>query len=142
MAVPLWGDEGWSGQWWLELCWGEEEQGQGLGTVCLCRAPSAASLLLQVLGQSRRSSLSGCQQCFSVTSSVLLSLFVSPIITAVTVGKCTRTALRALPTCWRAWGQCIGAIAVEHLGGVSDAQGSLGFPCGEGQLGLLLRARQ
>lgn len=40
----------------------------------------------KVLGQSRRSSLSGCQQCFSVTSSVLLSLFVSPIITAVTVG--------------------------------------------------------
>ncbi|NWS63208.1 RN19B ligase, partial [Chunga burmeisteri] len=35
---------------------------------------------------SRRSSLSGCQQCLSVTSSVLLSLFVSPIITAVTVG--------------------------------------------------------
>ncbi|KAM4680632.1 E3 ubiquitin-protein ligase RNF19B-like isoform 3-T4 [Amazona ochrocephala] len=40
----------------------------------------------EVLGQSRRSSLSGCQQCLSVTSSVLLSLFVSPIITAVTVG--------------------------------------------------------
>ncbi|XP_035756834.1 E3 ubiquitin-protein ligase RNF19B-like [Egretta garzetta] len=39
----------------------------------------------RVLGQSRRSSLSGCQQCLSVTSSVLLSLFVSPIITAVTV---------------------------------------------------------
>ncbi|NXL96892.1 RN19B ligase, partial [Tyrannus savana] len=35
---------------------------------------------------SRRSSLSGCQQCLSVTSSVLLSLFVSPIITAITVG--------------------------------------------------------
>lgn len=44
-------------------------------------------LFLEVLGQSRRSSLSGCQQCLSVTSSVLLSLFVSPIITAVTVGK-------------------------------------------------------
>ncbi|XP_066036306.1 E3 ubiquitin-protein ligase RNF19B-like isoform X2 [Chamaea fasciata] len=40
----------------------------------------------KVLGQSRRSSLSGCQQCLSVTSSVLLSLFVSPIITALTVG--------------------------------------------------------
>ncbi|XP_055667239.1 E3 ubiquitin-protein ligase RNF19B-like [Falco peregrinus] len=40
----------------------------------------------KVLGQSQRSSLSGCQQCLSVTSSVLLSLFVSPIITAVTVG--------------------------------------------------------
>ncbi|KAM9297832.1 E3 ubiquitin-protein ligase RNF19B-like isoform 3-T3 [Morus bassanus] len=39
----------------------------------------------KVLGQSRRSSLSGCQQCLSVTSSVLLSLFVSPVITAVTV---------------------------------------------------------
>ncbi|KAM4904180.1 E3 ubiquitin-protein ligase RNF19B-like isoform 3-T3 [Sylvia borin] len=39
----------------------------------------------KVLGQSRRSSLSGCQQCLSVTSSVLLSLFVSPIITALTV---------------------------------------------------------
>ncbi|NWU86764.1 RN19B ligase, partial [Onychorhynchus coronatus] len=37
-------------------------------------------------GPSRRSSLSGCQQCLSVTSSVLLSLFVSPIITAITVG--------------------------------------------------------
>lgn len=118
MAVPLWGDEGWSGQWWLELCWGEEEQGQGLGTVCLCRAPSAASLLLKVLGQSRRSSLSGCQQCFSVTSSVLLSLFVSPIITAVTVGKCTRTALGALPTCWRAWDQCIGPSQWSISGGV------------------------
>ncbi|XP_068792668.1 E3 ubiquitin-protein ligase RNF19B-like isoform X4 [Struthio camelus] len=43
-------------------------------------------LLLKVLGQSRKSSLSGCQQCLSVTSSVLLSLFVSPIIMAVTVG--------------------------------------------------------
>ncbi|XP_074717231.1 E3 ubiquitin-protein ligase RNF19B-like isoform X1 [Strix uralensis] len=40
----------------------------------------------KVLGQSRRSNLSGCQQCLSVTSSVLLSLIVSPIITAVTVG--------------------------------------------------------
>ncbi|KGL92025.1 E3 ubiquitin-protein ligase RNF19A, partial [Charadrius vociferus] len=40
----------------------------------------------KVLAGSRRSSLSGCQQCLSVTSSVLLSLFVSPIITAVTVG--------------------------------------------------------
>ncbi|KAM6085052.1 E3 ubiquitin-protein ligase RNF19B-like isoform 2-T2 [Theristicus caerulescens] len=39
----------------------------------------------KVLGQSRRSSLSGCQQCLSVSSSVLLSLFVSPIVTAVTV---------------------------------------------------------
>ncbi|XP_074676566.1 E3 ubiquitin-protein ligase RNF19B-like isoform X2 [Strix aluco] len=39
----------------------------------------------KVLGQSRRSNLSGCQQCLSVTSSVLLSLIMSPIITAVTV---------------------------------------------------------
>ncbi|KFO06803.1 E3 ubiquitin-protein ligase RNF19A, partial [Balearica regulorum gibbericeps] len=31
---------------------------------------------------SRRSSLSGCQQCLSVPSSVLLSLFVCPILTA------------------------------------------------------------
>ncbi|NXS13942.1 RN19B ligase, partial [Neodrepanis coruscans] len=38
------------------------------------------------LGQSRRSSLSGCQQCLSVSSSVLLSLFVSPLITVVIVG--------------------------------------------------------
>nr|XP_010311569.1 PREDICTED: E3 ubiquitin-protein ligase RNF19B-like [Balearica regulorum gibbericeps] len=36
----------------------------------------------KVLGQSRRSSLSGCQQCLSVPSSVLLSLFVCPILTA------------------------------------------------------------
>ncbi|KAM6081300.1 LOW QUALITY PROTEIN: uncharacterized protein VSU04_002015, partial [Chlamydotis macqueenii] len=43
-------------------------------------------LVLEVLGRSRRSSLSGCQQCLSVTSSVLLSLFVSPIVTAVAVG--------------------------------------------------------
>lgn len=108
--LPVSGEREWgSGQWWLELCQGGEEQGRGLGgLLCLCRAPSPASLLLKVLGQSQRSSLSGCQQCFSVTSSVLLSLFVSPIITAVTVGKCTRTGLGALPMCWRVWGQCIG----------------------------------
>uniref|UniRef100_A0A8B9S8Q8 RBR-type E3 ubiquitin transferase n=1 Tax=Apteryx owenii TaxID=8824 RepID=A0A8B9S8Q8_APTOW len=40
----------------------------------------------KVLGRSRKSSLSRCQQCLSVTSSVLLSLFVSPIIMAITVG--------------------------------------------------------
>ncbi|XP_067150639.1 E3 ubiquitin-protein ligase RNF19B-like isoform X3 [Apteryx mantelli] len=39
----------------------------------------------KVLGRSRKSSLSRCQQCLSVTSSVLLSLFVSPIIMAITV---------------------------------------------------------
>ncbi|NXH89922.1 RN19B ligase, partial [Edolisoma coerulescens] len=50
------------------------------------KSPSPFCLFLEVLGQSRRSSLSGCQQCLSVTSSVLLSLFVSPIITALTVG--------------------------------------------------------
>ncbi|KFP50338.1 E3 ubiquitin-protein ligase RNF19B, partial [Cathartes aura] len=50
------------------------------------QSPSPVLLFLEVLGQSRRSSLSGCQQCLSVTSSILLSLFVSPIITAVTVG--------------------------------------------------------
>lgn len=52
------------------------------------KSPSPFCLFLEVLGQSRRSSLSGCQQCLSVTSSVLLSLFVSPIITALTVGEC------------------------------------------------------
>ncbi|NXI57401.1 RN19A ligase, partial [Chloroceryle aenea] len=40
----------------------------------------------KVLQGSLASPLSGCQQCLSVSSSVLLSLFVSPIITAVTVG--------------------------------------------------------
>ncbi|XP_025050104.1 E3 ubiquitin-protein ligase RNF19B-like isoform X3 [Alligator sinensis] len=39
----------------------------------------------KVLGRSRKSNLSGCQRCLSVSSSVLLSLVVSPIITAVTV---------------------------------------------------------
>lgn len=62
------------------------------------QSPSPVLFLLEVLGQSRRSSLSGCQQCLSVTSSVLLSLFVSPIITAVTVGKCTVPGLRVLET--------------------------------------------
>lgn len=44
-------------------------------------------LFLQVLSHGRKSKLSGCQQCLSVASSILLSLFVSPVITAVTVGK-------------------------------------------------------
>ncbi|XP_025050095.1 E3 ubiquitin-protein ligase RNF19B-like isoform X1 [Alligator sinensis] len=42
----------------------------------------------KVLGRSRKSNLSGCQRCLSVSSSVLLSLVVSPIITAVTVALC------------------------------------------------------
>ncbi|XP_026564288.1 E3 ubiquitin-protein ligase RNF19A-like isoform X1 [Pseudonaja textilis] len=40
----------------------------------------------KVLNHGRKSKLSGCQQCLSVASSILLSLFVSPVITAVTVG--------------------------------------------------------
>ncbi|NWQ69406.1 RN19B ligase, partial [Neopipo cinnamomea] len=40
----------------------------------------------KVLAGGLGSSLSGCQQCLSVTSSILLSLFVSPIITAIMVG--------------------------------------------------------
>ncbi|CAI7934840.1 E3 ubiquitin-protein ligase RNF19A-like isoform X2 [Podarcis lilfordi] len=40
----------------------------------------------KVLSHGRKSKLSGCQQCLSVASSILLSLFVSPVITAVTVG--------------------------------------------------------
>nr|XP_009663836.1 PREDICTED: E3 ubiquitin-protein ligase RNF19B-like [Struthio camelus australis] len=51
----------------------------------------------KVLGQS--SSLSGCQQCLSVTSSVLLSLFVSPIIMAVTVGLCANRLPPAAGSC-------------------------------------------
>ncbi|XP_058020620.1 E3 ubiquitin-protein ligase RNF19A-like isoform X2 [Ahaetulla prasina] len=39
----------------------------------------------KVLSHGRKSKLSGCQQCLSVASSILLSLFVSPVITAVTV---------------------------------------------------------
>lgn len=81
------------------------------------QSPSPVLLLLEVLGQSRRSSLSGCQQCLSVTSSVLLSLFVSPIITAVTVGKCAGPGLRTLPTCWREWSSGLGATPAEFLGG-------------------------
>ncbi|NXL85625.1 RN19A ligase, partial [Alectura lathami] len=40
----------------------------------------------KALALGRRSSVSGCQQCVSVTGGVLLSLFVSPIVTAVTAG--------------------------------------------------------
>ncbi|NXC18452.1 RN19A ligase, partial [Corythaeola cristata] len=40
----------------------------------------------KVLVGALQSSLSGCQRCLPVTSSVLLARFVSPIVTAVTVG--------------------------------------------------------
>ncbi|XP_061481961.1 E3 ubiquitin-protein ligase RNF19B-like isoform X2 [Rhineura floridana] len=40
----------------------------------------------KVLSHGRKSKLSGCQQCLSVASSVLLAVFVSPVITAITVG--------------------------------------------------------
>ncbi|XP_062981133.1 E3 ubiquitin-protein ligase RNF19B-like [Elgaria multicarinata webbii] len=40
----------------------------------------------KVLSHGRKSKLSGCQQCLSVGCSFLLSLFVSPVITAITVG--------------------------------------------------------
>ncbi|XP_074392362.1 E3 ubiquitin-protein ligase RNF19B-like isoform X1 [Zonotrichia albicollis] len=75
----------------------------------------------KVLGQSRRSSLSGCQQCLSVTSSVLLSLFVSPIITALTVGVGVPLVLTyvygtvVLSLCRSRWG-CRGGRAPGDLG--------------------------
>ncbi|XP_063009377.1 E3 ubiquitin-protein ligase RNF19B-like [Melospiza melodia melodia] len=75
----------------------------------------------KVLGQSRRSSLSGCQQCLSVTSSVLLSLFVSPIITALTVGVGVPLVLTyvygtvVLSLCRSRWG-CRGGRAPGELG--------------------------
>ncbi|KAM3855679.1 E3 ubiquitin-protein ligase RNF19B-like isoform 2-T2 [Vipera latastei] len=49
----------------------------------------------KVLSHGRKSKLSGCQQCLSVASSILLSLFVSPVITAVTV---VNELLAVLPT--------------------------------------------
>uniref|UniRef100_A0A8C6VG52 RBR-type E3 ubiquitin transferase n=1 Tax=Naja naja TaxID=35670 RepID=A0A8C6VG52_NAJNA len=49
----------------------------------------------KVLNHGRKSKLSGCQQCLSVASSILLSLFVSPVITAVTV---VNELLAVLPT--------------------------------------------
>ncbi|NWZ72048.1 RN19B ligase, partial [Acrocephalus arundinaceus] len=73
------------------------------------------------LGQSRRSSLSGCQQCLSVTSSVLLSLFVSPIITALTVGVGVPLVLTyvygtvVLSLCRSRWG-CRGGRTPGDLG--------------------------
>ncbi|KAM4904179.1 E3 ubiquitin-protein ligase RNF19B-like isoform 2-T2 [Sylvia borin] len=84
-------------------------------------APMVISLA--VLGQSRRSSLSGCQQCLSVTSSVLLSLFVSPIITALTVGIGVPLVLTyvygtvVLSLCRSRWG-CRGSRTPGDLGGV------------------------
>uniref|UniRef100_A0A8C9NEF2 Uncharacterized protein n=1 Tax=Serinus canaria TaxID=9135 RepID=A0A8C9NEF2_SERCA len=75
----------------------------------------------KVLGQSRRSSLSGCQQCLSVTSSVLLSLFVSPIITALTVGVGVPLVLTyvygtvVLSLCRSRWG-CRGGRTPGDLG--------------------------
>ncbi|XP_014116793.1 PREDICTED: E3 ubiquitin-protein ligase RNF19B-like isoform X2 [Pseudopodoces humilis] len=75
----------------------------------------------KVLGQSRRSSHSGCQQCLSVTSSVLLSLFVSPIITALTVGVGVPLVLTyvygtvVLSLCRSRWG-CRGSRTPGDLG--------------------------
>ncbi|XP_014743685.1 PREDICTED: E3 ubiquitin-protein ligase RNF19B-like isoform X2 [Sturnus vulgaris] len=75
----------------------------------------------KVLGQSRRSSLSRCQQCLSVTSSVLLSLFVSPIITALTVGIGVPLVLTyvygtvVLSLCRSRWG-CRGSRTPGDLG--------------------------
>ncbi|XP_078239970.1 uncharacterized protein LOC110087003 [Pogona vitticeps] len=40
----------------------------------------------KVLSHGRKSKLSSCQQCLSVASSIILSLFISPVVTAVTVG--------------------------------------------------------
>lgn len=86
-------------------------------------SPSPFCLVLEVLGQSRRSSLSGCQQCLSVTSSVLLSLFVSPIITALTVGVGVPLVLTyvygtvVLSLCRSRWG-CRGGRTPGDLGGV------------------------
>ncbi|XP_058690866.1 E3 ubiquitin-protein ligase RNF19B-like isoform X4 [Poecile atricapillus] len=77
----------------------------------------------KVLGQSRRSSHSGCQQCLSVTSSVLLSLFVSPIITVLTVGVGVPLVLTyvygtvVLSLCRSRWG-CRGSRAPGDLGTV------------------------
>ncbi|XP_074009581.1 E3 ubiquitin-protein ligase RNF19B-like isoform X2 [Numenius arquata] len=92
----------------------------------------------KVLGQSRRSSLSGCQQCLSVTSSVLLSLFVSPIITAVTVGVGVPLMLTyvygvvVLSLCRSRWG-CgggrsppgdLGVVELENLTKSATARGT------------------
>ncbi|XP_044276989.1 E3 ubiquitin-protein ligase RNF19B-like [Varanus komodoensis] len=40
----------------------------------------------KVLSHGRKSNLSSCQQCLSVGSSILLSLVVSPVVMAITVG--------------------------------------------------------
>ncbi|XP_039425684.1 E3 ubiquitin-protein ligase RNF19B-like isoform X4 [Corvus cornix cornix] len=95
----------------------------------------------KVLGQSRRSSLSGCQQCLSVTSSVLLSLFVSPIITALTVGVGVPLMLTyvygtvVLSLCRNRWG-CrgsrtpgdLGVVELENLAKVNELWSVLPSP--------------
>ncbi|XP_027525270.1 E3 ubiquitin-protein ligase RNF19B-like isoform X2 [Corapipo altera] len=95
----------------------------------------------KVLGQSRRSSLSGCQQCLSVTSSVLLSLFVSPIITAITVGVGVPLMLTyvygtvVLSLCRSRWG-CgggrtpgdIGVVELENLAKLNELWSVLPSP--------------
>ncbi|XP_077186088.1 E3 ubiquitin-protein ligase RNF19B-like [Paroedura picta] len=64
----------------------------------------------KVLSHGRKSKLSVCQQCLSVSSSILLSLFVSPVITAVTVGVGVPLMLTyvygvvALSLCRNRWG--------------------------------------
>lgn len=58
------------------------------GSVAGQVAPSLpVPLCLQVLSQGRKNKLSACQQCLSVASSSLLSLCLSPVITALAVGK-------------------------------------------------------
>ncbi|XP_071403804.1 E3 ubiquitin-protein ligase RNF19B-like isoform X2 [Pithys albifrons albifrons] len=93
----------------------------------------------KVLGQSRRSSLSGCQQCLSVSSSVLLSLFVSPIITAVTVGVGVPLMLTyvygtvVLSLCRNRWG-CgrtpgdVGVVELENLAKLNELWAVLPSP--------------
>ncbi|KAM4786565.1 E3 ubiquitin-protein ligase RNF19B-like isoform 3-T3 [Cyanocitta cristata] len=105
------------------------------------KSPSPFCLFLEVLGQSRRSSLSGCQQCLSVTSSVLLSLFVSPIITALTVGVGVPLMLTyvygtvVLSLCRNRWG-CrgsrtpgdLGVVELENLAKVNELWSVLPSP--------------
>uniref|UniRef100_A0A8C3L4G3 RBR-type E3 ubiquitin transferase n=1 Tax=Chrysolophus pictus TaxID=9089 RepID=A0A8C3L4G3_CHRPC len=96
----------------------------------------------KVLGQSRRSSLSPCQQCFSVTSGVLLSLFVSPIITAVTVGIGVPLMLtyvygvvvlslcRSRSSCGRSQPGDLGVVELENLTKLNELWSVLPSPKG------------
>ncbi|XP_065586697.1 E3 ubiquitin-protein ligase RNF19B-like [Cyrtonyx montezumae] len=96
----------------------------------------------KVLGQSRRSSLSACQQCFSVASGVLLSLFVSPIITAVTVGIGVPLMLtyvygvvvlslcRSRSSCGRSQPGELGVVELENLSKLNELWSVLPSPRG------------